>query len=260
MGKIMDESKRYISSLEKGLLLINSFLPENRELSLSEIARANGMNLGTTHRYVLTLKKLGYVAQNQESKKYRLTPKLVSMGFSILRGMDLRSRVFPYMMEMAKEFDTTSQCAILHGHEIIYIERVRSQDVVNLDLSVGSRLPAHCTSMGKVILAFLGEKERKRIVKQMKLLPLTPYTITDRKKFLQELDLTRQRGYAVNSQELTAGLRTIAVPIFNAGPRVEAAFGLSYPVYRVEGNDLEETYARRLLEISKLVSIDQHTS
>ena len=256
----MDESKRFVSSLRKGLLLIDSFLPENRELALSEIARSNDMNLGTAHRYVLTLKKLGYITQNLESKKYRLTPKLISMGFSILRGMDLRSRVVPYMLQLIKEFDTNAQCAVLDGDEIIYIERVSFRNVVNLDLSAGSRLPAYCTAMGKAMLAFLDDRERKRIVKQMNLDPLTPYTITDRKKLLQELELTRQRGYAINNQELTAGLRTIAAPIFNAGHTVEAALGLSYPVYRVEGNDLEETYARRLLEISKKVAIELYIS
>lgn len=252
----MTESSPFISSLEKGFSVLNTFLPKNLNLTLSELARANGMTLGTAHRYLLTLKKLGYLMQDPETKKYRLTPKVLTLGFSVLRGMDLRSRVFPYMIETARELDTTTQCAILEGTEIVYIERVRASDVVNLDLTTGSRLPAYCTSMGKAILAFLNEKESRDLIGKMNLVPYTPYTITDKKTLWKELKVTRQRGYAINNQELTLGLRTLAAPIFKEGRRVEAAFGLSFSCHRIEGNDFESVFVERLLDISKKVSME----
>ena len=157
----MEKSKPFISSLEKGLSVLSEFTPENPSLTLSTIARSNGMTMGTAHRYLLTLKKLEYLSQDPETKKYRLTPKVLTLGYTVLKSMDLRSRVLPYMIETMQELNVTTQCAILEGTEIVYIERVRTRDLVNLDLTTGSRLPAYCTSMGKVILAFMDEKESK---------------------------------------------------------------------------------------------------
>jgi IclR family pca regulon transcriptional regulator len=252
----MTRSRHFINSLEKGLSILNTFSAQKSELTLTELARANDMTLGTAHRYLFTLKELGYLTQNNiENKKYRLTTKVLSLGFSVLNGMDLKSRVLPEMFQLTRELDVTTQCAILVGTEIVYIERVRSSDVVNLDLTVGSRLPAYCTSMGKVILAFMDEKETRKLIGKMNPVAHTPYTITDRETFRKELELTRQRGYAINNQELTLGLRTLAVPIFKQGGRVEAALGLSYPYHHVEGNNLEAVYVKRLFEISKKVSM-----
>lgn len=254
--EIMARPRYFIHSLEKGLSILNRFFPQRPDLTLSELARASGMTLGTTHRYLLTLKELGYLMQDPETKKYRLTPKVLTLGFSVLRSMDLRSRVLPYMINMARDLDATAQCAILEGTEIVYIERVRSSDVVNLDLTTGSRLPAYCTSMGKAILAFMDEKESRKLIGKMDLVPHTPYTITDAETLWKELQLTKQRGYAINNQELTLGLRTLAVPIFDEGRRVEAALGLSFPCHRTEGNNVEGVFVERLLEISEKVSME----
>lgn len=251
----MKRSKNFIISLEKGLSILNAFSVQKSDLTLTELARANGMTLGTAHRYLRTLKELGYVTQsNIENRKYRLTTKVLSLGFSVLSSMDLRTRLLPYMSRLSKEMSVTTQCAILDGTEIVYIERVRSNDVVNLDLSTGSRLPAYCTAMGKAILAFMDEKKSRELINKTNLVSHTPYTITDKKILWEELKLTQQRGFAINNQELTLGLRTVAVPIFR-DIEVEAAFGISYPCHRVEGNNLEAILVEKAIEISKKVSI-----
>jgi len=251
----MKRSRRFINSLEKGLSVISTFSAQKPEVTLTELARKNQMTLGTAHRYLLTLKELGFVNQNEEDKKYHLTPKVLSLGFSALKSMKLRMRVLPYLIKMSKEMDVTTQCAILDGVEIVYVERVRARDVVNLDITVGSRLPAYSTAMGKAILAFMDQKESKRIVNQMNLAPLTPYTITNKKTFWKELQETRLRGYAVNNQELVLGLRTLAAPIFNEG-KVEAAIGVSFPIYRIEGNNFETVLFKEMLAITKKVSLE----
>ena len=235
---------------------MGTFLPENLNLTLTELARANDMTMGTAYRYLFTLKELGYVIQNPETKKYRLTPKVLTLGFSVLRGMDLRSRILPYMIETTRELDTTTQCAILDGVEIVYLERLRASDVVNLDLTTGSRLPAFCTAMGKVMLAFLHEKESRNLIEKVNFVLHTPYTITDKEILWKELKLTRQRGYAISNQELALGLRGIAAPIFKEERKLEAAFGLSFSCHRVEGNNLEAVYVERLLKIANEVSLE----
>ncbi len=122
-----------------------------------------------------------------------------------------------------------------------------------MDITAGSRLPCYCTALGKAILAFLAKEEAKRIVDKLKFVPHSLFTITDKGTLLRELELTKQRGYARNEQELTLGLKTVAVPIFRDG-HVEGAFGMSYPVGRVEGNDLEQVFVQKLKEISSKIS------
>jgi IclR family pca regulon transcriptional regulator len=234
----MGRPRNFINSVEKGLSILSSFSSEKPVLSLTELAKANNMTLGTVHRYLLTLKELGYLTQDFEDKKYRLTTKIFSLGFSVLSSMDLKARVLPYMIQMTHEFDVTTQCSILEGTEIFYIERVRSSVLVNLDLAAGSRLPAYCTSMGKVLLAFLDQKESRKLIGKMKLISHTPHTIKDKGTLFQELKLIRQRGYAINNQELTLGLRGLAVPIFKMG-RVEAALGISFPYQQLEYDNIE---------------------
>jgi IclR family transcriptional regulator, pca regulon regulatory protein len=212
------------------------------------------MSMGTAHRYLLTLRELGYVAQSGEDRKYRLTWKVLSLGFSVFNGLELRKRVLPYMIQMTKEMSLTTHCAILDDTEIVYIEKVRSKDVVDLDLTVGSRLPAYCTAMGKTILAFMGESQSREIISRSSLIPHTPFTITSKRALLKELETIRQRGFAVSNQELMVGLRTLAAPIFSHG-KIEAAVGVSYPSHRVEGSQREKKYIDRLLELASMVSI-----
>jgi IclR family pca regulon transcriptional regulator len=244
-----------IKSLLKGLSVLQTFADKRSALSLTEIAELNGISMATAHRYAATLTKSAYLSQDPDSKKYKLTFKVLDLGFAFLAATGLRNRVLPHMIEMTGLLDVTSQCAILEGSEIVYIERVRSRDVVNLDVSIGSRLPAYCTSMGKAILAFTDEKRRKAIVRDMDLEQITPYTITDKEALLKELKETRKRGYAINNEELSIGLQTLAAPIFNNGT-VEGAIGFSIPSFRIEeGSDFRDTLASNLLVVSKKVSI-----
>jgi IclR family pca regulon transcriptional regulator len=243
-----------INSLRKGLSILTSFTEERSELTLTALAKLNRMTLGTAHRYLVTLKQLGYLTQDIENKKYRLTTKILSLGFSFLHGIELRKRLLPHMVQLTKELDVTSLCAILDCTQIVFIERVRSTDVVNLDLTVGSRLPAHATSMGKVILAFLDEKRTRELIKQMNLLPITPYTITDKNLLFQELKLIRQRGYAMNNQEFLIGLRGVSAPVFKNG-EVEGAFGVTIRHNRLGDDIFEELCIKRVLDIAKSCSI-----
>ena len=251
----MTKPNYFINSVEKVLAILNSFTDVKPSISLTELAKRNRMTLGTAHRYLLTLKELGYIAQNSEDRRYRLTPKVLAIGFSALRAMDLRTRVLPYMLKMTKERDVNTQCTVLDGLEIVYIERVRSSNVVNFDLTVGSRLPAYCTSMGKVILAFMEERETREKVDQMNLVPITPYTIINKNAFMKDLQLTRKRGFAFSNQELTLGFHNYAAPIFKNG-QVEAALGISFPIHLTEGNSLEPILVKEILEIAGNVSID----
>lgn len=247
------KSRQFIQSVEKGLLVLKVFSANRPELSVSDLAATCEMSMATVHRYLFTLKELGYLAQDAQSRRYHLTPKILSIGFSLLGTMDIKNRLLPYMLETTKVHDVTTQCAILDETDIVILDRVRSKEVVNLDISVGSRLPVFCTAMGKAVLAFLKEADQGRIIAKIKFERHTPFTTGSAGELALELVRVRKAGYVLSDQELTEGLRSVAAPVFRQG-RVEGAFGISYAVHRAEDNGLEEVLIRQVLEIAKKVS------
>ena len=243
--------RNFINSFAKGLRLIMTFTRERSKFSLTEVAKANEMSLPTARRYLHTLTELGFMIKDQSTQTFQLTPKVLRLGAWVISSMGIKERLLPYMTSIRNEWDVTTHCAILEGNEIVTVERIRSSDVVNLDLSAGSRLPLHATSLGKAILSFMSAERQKEIAEQLEFKALTPHTIMDLDLFLIELEKTKQRGYAIADQELSIGLKTMAIPVFNAQGKVEASFGVSYPLHRAQENGLEKALIKRLFAVSR---------
>lgn len=251
MDEHNSKDREFVNSLAKGLTLLMCFTKEQPVWRLSDIARANGMNLPTAKRYLHTFTKMGFMIRDNSSRTFQLTPKVLRLGTWIIESMDIRQRLMPYMKSIRGEMDITTHCAVLEGNEVVTLERIRSSDVVNLDLGTGSRLPIHATSLGKAILAFLPEAKQSDLIDRLSFLPLTPHTIRDRDSFCRELGQIRARGYAVADQELTLGLKTIAVPIMGRDGDVEGSFGVSFPLSRAEKAGFEDELIARLLDVKK---------
>jgi IclR family pca regulon transcriptional regulator len=249
-----EKSRHFIHSIEKAFVILNSFSASKPELSISELSESCKMAIGSVHRYLFTLKELGYIQQNEESKKYHLTLKNLHLAYIVLRGMDLRKRVIPYMIDATRMLDANSQCAILDGAEIVYIDRVRSQNVVDLDIGPGFRLPVHVSAMGKALLAFQDDRAIHKIISVMEFKPLTQYSITKKKVFLDELKKVRENGYAISDKELNEGVYAVAAPIFH-DRQVEAAIGLSFSIQKANEAGAKQGLIKKVLEISEKVSI-----
>lgn len=239
----------FVNSLSKGLNILMLFSKERPNWRLTEIAKANDMNLPTARRYLHTLTKLGFMVKNESNHTFQLTPKVLRLGSWVIGSMGLKDHLLPYLNAIRNELDVTTHCAILDDTEVVTVERIRSSDVVNLDISAGSRLPIYASSLGKAILAFSSPEIRKEITEKIIFRPLTPYTIIDKNLFLMELERTKQRGYSIAIQELTLGLKTMGIPVFNAKGVVEASFGVSYPLTRTQESGLEEKLVERLFEV-----------
>lgn len=246
-----NSDREFVNSLAKGLNLLMCFTKHHYSLSLSEVARANNMNLPTARRYLHTYTKMGFMVKDNATKTFQLTPKVLRLGAWVLEATGLKQRLMPYMTSIRNDYDVTTYCAVLEGRQVVTLDRIRSTDVVNLDLRAGSRLPLHATSLGKAIVAFMELKEQQKIAGQLNFKKHTPKTITDKDLFLAELQKTRQRGYAVADQELTIGLKTLATPIFDREGRVEAAFGVSYPFSRAQEPEFENTLINCLFDITR---------
>jgi IclR family transcriptional regulator, pca regulon regulatory protein len=251
-GKVntKSEDREFIGSLARGLAILSGFTPHKPALTLSEVARSHSLNLPTARRYLHTFKRLGYIFYEEESKKYRLTSKVLRLGGWLIESIGLRSRLLPYLNSITRELGITTSCAILEGSEVVTVERMRSPDVINLDLTAGSRLPIHATSLGKAIAAFLSRDELRELMAQIEFVRYTKYTKTNPKQFLEELKKTQKRGYATSNQELTLSLKSFAVPIFDKNAKIEASFGVSYPSHRSREEGLEKKILQRLLDVS----------
>ncbi len=174
---------RYSQSLERGLAILGCFTPKRPVLGIADIADELGMSRSTTHRYVITLVALGYLEQGA-SRKYRLGLRVTDLGMSALNSTGLREHAHPYLEELRQRSTYTASLAVLDGADILYVDRARSfrrgQSRIDLDLHAGSRLPAYCTAMGKLLLANLPESEQRELLATMKLARSGPNTITSK--------------------------------------------------------------------------------
>lgn len=242
---VLERPTSYSQSLERGLAILSAFEPTRPLLGISDLARALGLNRSTAHRYVGTLTALGYLQQDSATRKYRLGPRVLDLGFSAINSMELPELARPHLQHLSDETGHTVNMAILDGPEIVYVERVRSsrprQTEIDLNLHVGSRLPAYCTSMGKVLLAFLDENARAAALDATDLVGRGPNTVTNRRRLEAELDRVREARLAVNNEELAYGLRSLAAPVRVRSGGVEAAINIA--VHRTM-HSLESLIAR----------------
>ena len=213
----MTAATGFSQSLERGLAVLSAFTSTRPLIGVSELAREVGLSRSSAHRYIATLTSLGYLEQDRQTRKYRLGPRVLDLGFSAINSMELRQIALPDLQSLSDSTGPTVTLAILDGVDIVYIERCRSASIgqreIDLNLHVGSRLPAYCTSMGKVLLAGLDSEELDARIARMELSRRGPNTIVGVTALVDELARVRRHGIAVNNEELAYGLRSIAVPV-----------------------------------------------
>jgi IclR family transcriptional regulator, pca regulon regulatory protein len=218
-------------SLERGLAILSCFSERRPLLGISDLARAVDLNKSTAHRYVATLTALGYLQQEPVTRKYRLGLRVIDLGFAAVNSMEISKVAGPYLQALSEETGYTANMAVLDGPDIVYVARYRTVREgrlgIDLNLHVGSRLPAYCTSMGKVLLAHLTPERQAQIIDRIDLSRRGPNTLTAREALVSALAQVRRTGIAVNDEELAAGLRSIAVPVRDGFGEVVAAVNLA---------------------------------
>ncbi len=246
-------------SLARGLAILSTFHSDRPLIGVSELSRGLELSRSTVHRYVATLAKLGYLQQDPDSKRYRLGPKVLDLGFSALNSMDLLEVSAPHLRRLSDETQRTVNVAILDGTDVVYIERCRAarpgQQQIDLNLHVGARLPAYCTAMGKAILAFLSEERLEEVIERIDFVPRGPNTLTDPKAFREELVKIRASGIAINDEELAYGLRSIAAPIYSQSGDVLAALNLAIHRTIVSMEELVERFAPAVIQTASDISL-----
>ncbi|GAB4261326.1 MAG: IclR family transcriptional regulator [Pararhodobacter sp.] len=234
----------YIASLAKGLAVIEVFRAESPRLSITDVAAATGLDRATARRCLLTLHQLGYA--DYDGKFFQLTPRVLRLGMGALAALPLPQIVQPWLDQLSERTGISSSVSLLDDTHIVYIARAAKRRVMSIGLMPGSRLPAHCTSMGRVLLAALPEAEARAIVERSDLSPRTPYSITDPEEILARIAQVRRQGYCVIDQEVELGLRSIAVPVRNTHDKVVAALNLGSPL---GSEDLADAYLPELQKV-----------
>jgi IclR family pca regulon transcriptional regulator len=215
-----------MGGLAKGLKVIEAFTADRPKLSISDAAGITGYDRATTRRCLLTLADLGYCAY--DGKYFTVTPRILRLGTGCLAAMPLPRLVQPYLDELSEQIGQSTSVSILDGAEIVYVARAAQQRVMSVTLMPGSRLPAYCTSMGRVLLAALPEPEARDILSSAPLVARTPATRTAVADVLKELEDVRQLGYAVIDQEVELGLRSLAVPLTDFRRQTVAALNVGF--------------------------------
>lgn len=248
-------SKYSIEVLLRGLNILTLFTRETPTRSLTELTTTTGLNKTSVFRLATTLEEAGFLLRDPETKRYRPGIKILQLGFTAISSLDLRQIAHPYLEQLSQQVDETVSLSVLDGLDVIYIDRVRNRQIVGVVLGMGSRLPAHCASMGKAMLAHLPADELEHRLENTKLLSRTANSITTHQALKDELQRVREQGYAINNEELEAGLRAVAAPIWNHNQQVIAAInitgsGAKISVERMTG-ELAQAVRQMAMQISR---------
>ena len=251
----MPHDERYfIEALSRGLRILEAFSEDRAALTLVEVAKAVDLDKSTVFRFVYTLEELGYLERDPQSKRYRPGIKVLRLGFTAVNNLDISERAEPHLQWLADRSGEAINMAVREGSEIVYIERISPVQIVNINLHVGSRLPVHCTSMGKIQLIDFSADAIGGLLGEGPYEAYTAKTLTTLDALLAEVEEARARGYAVGDEELAVGLRSIAAPIRGADGQIAAAVNVSVSSARISRAELEERLGPLVMEAGQRIS------
>ncbi|WP_323120495.1 IclR family transcriptional regulator [Burkholderia alba] len=242
----------YVQSFARGLGVIRAFDAAHPEQTLTEVAAATGLTRAGARRILLTLQTLGYV--EAEGRLFRLTPKILDLGFAYLTSMPFWNLAEPVMEQLSSQIHESCSAAVLDRTEIVYVLRVPTHKIMTINLSIGSRLPAYCTSMGRVLLAALDDAALDATLAQSPPRTYTPRTLTEPAALKEAIAQVRRQGWAIVDQELEAGLISLSAPIRNRRGQVIAAMNISGNAQRHTAKQMVKAFLEPLLQAAQTVS------
>jgi len=242
----------YVQSFARGLEVIRSFSAHAPRQTLSEVAARAGLSRAGARRILLTLETLGYV--RSDGKLFSLSPRILDLGFSYLSSMPIWNVAEPFMEELVAQVQESCSAAVLDGTDIVYVLRVPTRKIMRISLGVGSRLPAYCTSMGRMLLSALPQDALMDLLAASELTARTKYTLTEPKEIAAKVAQARRQGWALVNQELEEGLISLAAPIVNRSGQMVAALNISGQANRTSARVMQDTMLEPLREAARTIS------
>jgi IclR family transcriptional regulator, pca regulon regulatory protein len=246
------DDKEFMATLAKGLAVLGLFGRQRPAMTLSEAALAANVSRATARRILRTLAELGYV--EQRGRQFSLSPNILQLGFAYLATQNWIERAVPLMKDLSERLHESCSAAILQGTEIVYVARVPTRRIMSVAVSVGSRLPAFHSSMGRVQLGFLDPSEIWRRLKSVRIEPMTPSTITDLQALFDRIRDDHEQGFSIVDEELERGLRSIAVPVVDRQNQAVAALNLSTHSTRTTRNEMRDKFLPELRAVAAQIS------
>jgi len=243
----------YVQSLERGLAVIRC-LGDNTDQTLADVAKHTGMTRAAARRFLLTLEALGYVGRS--GNDFRLLPKTLELGYSYLASQSLAQVAQPHLQRLANDLGESCSVLVLDRRSIIYVARVTVNRLVGANLSVGSTLPAYCTSAGRLLLAALPEAALRAYLKEGGFEKLTPKTLVDPAALRKEVDRARRQGWYLINEELEHGARALSVPLLDAAGGTIAAINLSCYAGRVPAETMTGKFLPRMLAVAQAIDAE----
>lgn len=243
----------FMTSLARGLAVLRAFSDSRRPMTIAQISQKTGIPRAAVRRCLHTLKQLGYA--DSEVNNFSLRPKVLTLGYSYLSSTPLAVSSQPYLDNISRCLNESCSLAVLDDSEVLYIARSAASRVMSVALNAGSRLPAYCTSLGRVMLAHMPPDELDAYLAKTKLRPMTERTVVSQKRLREILAGVRQAGYAINDEELELGLRSIAVPVRGASGKVLAALNVGAQASRVSVAQLEQEFLPKLQRGAQELSV-----
>ncbi|MEH3086855.1 MAG: IclR family transcriptional regulator [Xylophilus ampelinus] len=249
-----DPDRLFNQSLEKGIAVLCAFGAERRSMTFADLALAADISKSSAQRMVHTLEQLGFVRKHPQTRRYELTPRALRIGFNYLTANPLIDLANPYLAELTNA--STETCCLTEpdGAEMVYVARFVSAQFVPVHMPIGSRIPMYCTASGRAYLSALPAEEAIGLIGAQERVAHTRHTLTQEDAILEQLALARQRGYAVNREELFLGDMTLAAPVIGGRGRPVAAVHVVAPTSRWTAEDAERRLAPMLIACARSLS------
>ena len=244
----------FMTSLARGLIVIQAFTQQSPQMTISQLSIKTGLSRAAVRRCLYTLTKLGF-AGAEDGSRYSLRPRMLTLSHTYTTSNTLSSAAQPILERMSTALHESFSVATLDGEDIVYIARTQVNRVMAVDLHIGSRLPAYCTSMGRILLAYLPAEQLEQYLAKVNLVPHTTRTITSVEKLRLALRNIRRNGYAICDQEYEVGLRSIAVPVYSSSGRVVATLNLSGNAPRLSVLEMQNRFLTPLRNAASELSV-----
>jgi IclR family pca regulon transcriptional regulator len=244
----------FMTSLARGLIVIQAFTQQSPQMTISQLSIKTGLSRAAVRRCLYTLTKLGF-AGAEDGSRYSLRPRMLTLSHTYTTSNTLSTAAQPILERMSAALRESFSVATLDGEDIVYIARTQVNRVMAVDLHIGSRLPAYCTSMGRVLLAYLPTEQLEQYLAKVNLTPHTTRTVTSVEKLRLALRNVRRNGYALVDQEFEVGLRSLAVPIYSISGRVVATMNLSGNAPRLSVLEMQSRYLAPLRNAANELSV-----
>jgi|TARA_R110000796_G_C14571076_1_gene435742 IclR family pca regulon transcriptional regulator len=242
----------YVGALAAGLEVLQAFDAEHARMTLSEVAARTEMDRAKARRFLLTLHALGFVKRS--GRQFELTPRVLQLGYAYQASNNYRAVILQHLEDITAELGESSSLAVLDSDDVVYVLRSSARHrLMAITLSVGTRLPAAYTSMGRVLLGQLSEAELDAYFARVTLHAFTALSVTRPAALKEEIIKAREQGYAIVDQELDSGLRSVAVPVFAGNGELLGAINISTNAARVDMQTLKDVYLSRLQQAAEAV-------